>query len=447
MGPEFNMNCISGLGARSLSSALAGKRRWTIFLILIAVAACDVESSESAHTAAASDYDAHYSVKVMPEKSSVEVLLEVRQSRHLLREVTFTPPPDTLSDYSGDGELQVSNGTLRWLPPAQGGKLRWRMQVAHRRGSDGYDAWLGPAWGIFRAEDIIPRAKTRALKGSTSNTTLSLDLPPGWSFVTEYSSISDPIKIVRSDRRFDQPTGWIAVGDIGVRRERIAGVRVAVAGPQGHAVRRMDMLALLNWTLPELVALLPQPLPRLTIVSAGAPMWRGGLSAPASLYVHADRPLISENATSPLMHEVVHTALSIRTSEGADWIAEGLAEYYSLELLKRGGAISARRYGIAIAEQADWARQAKFLCGAASTGATTALAVTVLQALNKEITDKTGGASNLDQLLLRVLESRDSIDVAKLRAFAADIIGAASDVLHIDRLPGCPKMTPGKHGS
>lgn len=441
------MNCISGLRTGLLSSVLAGKRHWTILVALIAVAACDVESSESAVAPAARDYDAHYSVKVIAGQSSVEVMLEIRQSRRQLRELTFTFLPDALSDFSADGELLVENGTLRWSPPATGGKLRWHVQVAHRRGNDGYDAWLGPAWGIFRAEDIIPRAKTRALKGSKSKTTLSLDLPTGWSSVTEYSSISDPIKVTRSDRRFDQPTGWIAVGDIGVRREKIAGVRVAVAGPQGHAVRRMDMLALLNWTLPELVALLPRPLPRLTIVSAGEPMWRGGLSAPASLYVHADRPLISENATSTLMHEVVHTALSIRTDAGTDWIAEGLAEYYSLELLKRGGAISARRYGIAIADQADWARQAKFLCGAASSGATTALAVTVLHALNKEISDKTGSASNLDQLLVRVLESRDSIDVAKLQAFAADIIGAASDVLHIERLPGCPKMTPGKHGS
>lgn len=441
------MNCISGLGARSLSSALAGRRRWAFVLALIAVAACDVESSESADNPIARDYDAHYSVKVIAEQSAVDVVLEIRQSHRLLRELTFTFLPDTLSNYSGDGELQVSHGTLRWLPPAKGGKLRWRVHVAHRRGNDSYDAWLGTAWGIFRAEDIIPRAKTRALKGSTSNTTLSLDLPPGWSSVTEYSSISDPIKIVRPDRRFDEPTGWIAVGDIGVRREKIAGVRVAIAGPQGHAVRRMDMLALLNWTIPELVALLPRPLPRLTIVSAGEPMWRGGLSAPASLYVHADRPLISENGTSPLLHEVVHTALSIRSEDGADWIAEGLAEYYGLELLERGGAISTRRYGIAIAEQAKWANQAKSLCGATSTGATTALAVGVFDALNREIHDKTGGASDLDELLRQVLVSRDPIGVTSLRALAADIIGAPSDVLHIDKLPGCPKMSSGNQSS
>ncbi|MDH3577257.1 MAG: hypothetical protein OEO71_05495 [Gammaproteobacteria bacterium] len=442
------MNCISGSGACSLSSALIGKRRCAFFLALIALTACSVESSESADNTLARDYDAHYSIKVIPDQSIVEVVLEIRQSRRLLRELVFTSLPATMSEFSGDGELQKhQGGALHWLPPAKGGTLRWRADVAHKRGSDGYDAWLGPAWGIFRAEDIIPRAKTRTLKGSTSNTTLAFDLPPGWSSVTEYSHTTDPIKVTRANRRFDEPTGWIAVGDIGVRREKIAGVRVAVAGPQGHAVRRMDMLALLNWTLPELVALLPRPLDRLTIVSAREPMWRGGLSAPASLFLHADRPLISENATSPLMHEIVHTALSIRADKGADWIAEGFAEYYGLELLRRGSAISTRRYKTAMTQQAEWATQANTLCGAASTGATTALAVTVLHALNEEIRDKTGGVSDLDEVLHQALLSREPIDVARLQRMAADIIGSPSDALHIDKLPGCHRMTSGDHSN
>ena len=52
----------------------------------------------------------------------------------------------------------------------------------------------------------------------------------------------------KAERRFDQPTGWIVTGALGVRRERIAGVRVAVAGPVDHNVRRLDTLAMLNWT-------------------------------------------------------------------------------------------------------------------------------------------------------------------------------------------------------
>jgi len=441
------MNCISGPGARSLPPVPRTEHRWGLFFALIAVAACGVETSESADRPAKREYDAHYSLTVDPANSSVDVRLEIRQSQHLLRELRFPVLSDQFEDFQGDGEIQFDDRTLRWLIPTDGGVLHWRARVNHRRGQDAYDAWLGAKWGIFRAEDIIPRARSRSLKGSTSNTSFSIDLPTGWSAVTEYSSRQDPIPVEREDRRFDQPTGWIVLGEIGVRRETIAGIRVAIAGPEGHAVRRLDMLALLNWTLPELVELLPDPPARLTIVSAGEPMWRGGLSAPASLYVHADRPLISENATSTLLHEVLHSALSVRASDGADWIAEGLAEYYSLELLRRGRAISTRRHASAIAEQADWAKQAEGLCGTHSTGATTALAVTVLRELDREIVDKTSGASDLDDLLGQVVEMNTPVDLAAISKIAGAIIGEPSDVLHIDNLPGCSRITAGNQGS
>ena len=72
------------------------------------------------------------------------------------------------------------------------------------------------------------------------------------------------------------------------------------------------MLALLNWNLPELARAVPNLPRRLTVISAGDPMWRGGLSAPQSIFIHAERPLISENGTSTLMHEIMHICMPIR---------------------------------------------------------------------------------------------------------------------------------------
>ncbi len=434
------MNYIS-----STARSMADKRRWTVLLGLIVVTACGVEPSESADGPAILRYEAHYAVEVDPGTATATVTLAIQQPRRLLREMSFPLDDAVIRDISGDGEIRRANGALQWLLPDKGGVLRWQVEVPHQRRDQAYDAWLGAEWGIFRAEDLIPRARTRAVKGASSRTTLSFDLPTGWSLVSEYSGARDPIPINRPDRRFDQPTGWLAVGELGVRRERIAGVRVSIAGPKGHTVRRLDMLALLNWTLPELLSMLPEPLPRLTIVSAGRPMWRGGLSAPASLFVHAELPLISENATSPLLHEVMHTALSTHASKYADWIIEGFAEYYSLELLRRGGAISDRRYAAAIAAQANWSKQAGALCAASSTGPTTALAVTVLHALNEEIVTKTRGANSLDDVLRKVASSPNPIDLATLSGIAAELIGTASDALHIDKLPGCSKIAPTAH--
>jgi hypothetical protein len=200
-------------------------------------------------------------------------------------------------------------------------------------------------------------------------------------------------------------------------------------------MRRMDMLALLNWTLPELIEMLPDALPRLTIFGAGDPMWRGGLSAPASVFLHAERPLISENATSPLLHEVMHVALGVRPRAGYDWIVEGLAEYYGIELLRRGKAITANRADTAMRMQREWAEQAETLCAVSSTAATTALAVSIFSDLDREIADATDGEAGLDDLLPGLVDQ--DVDLAVLAALANDLIGTPPDVLHIDKLPGC----------
>ena len=323
------MNCFSACKIDTYRHALV--------LGLLSLSACGV--SDSADRDNGHEYVAHYTISADPSASTVRIELRVRQPRALLRELSF-PTNETIRDMRGDGQLLEREGQVRWMPPSTGGKLTWNVTVYHERGDDGFDAYLGREWGIFRMEDVIPRARTRTLKGAESVTTMQFDLPAGWSAVSEYPAVQLPIAVDRAGRRFDEPAGWVAVGELGVRRESIAGIHVAIAGPEGHGVRRMDMLALLNWPLPELNAVLPDALPRLTVVSAGQPMWRGGLSAPASLFLHADRPLISENATSALLHEVMHVALGVQARDGFDWIVEGLAEYYSIELLRRGRAIT-----------------------------------------------------------------------------------------------------------
>lgn len=402
------------------------------------MAACGVPTSESADRSTSREYSLHYTLAPDPATSTVLVSLRLQQPRDLVRELSFAVNAN-VSNVGGDGDLHVRDGRARWLPPSDGGLLEWRVLVHNKRGDNSFDALLSTQWGVFRAEDVIPRARTRTLKGALSRTTLSFDLPAGWSAISEYSAAREPIVIDREERRLDEPTGWIAIGDLGVRRETIAGTRVIIAGPQGHNIRRLDMLALLNWTLPELNAMLTDALPRLTIVSAGAPMWRGGLSAPASLFMHADRPLISENGTSSLLHEVLHTALGLRAREGYDWIAEGMAEYYSIELLRRGKAISEKRAVQAFEQQASWGLDAESLCGDHSTGATTALAVTTLRGLAREMSEKSDGAVSLDALLPLIANS--AVDLVSLSRAAEELMGSTPDALHSGKLPGCRTIT------
>ena len=404
-----------------------------LLLAVFVLPACGV--SDSANPDNEREYSAHFTISPEPASSTVRVQLRVRQPSALLRELTF-PADDTVSDVRGDGQLATDSGQVRWMPPPTGGTLSWRITVYNERGDNGFDAYLGRKWGIFRLEDVIPRARTRTLRRAESITTMQFELPKGWSAVTEYSSARTPIAVDRAGRRYDEPAGWVAVGALGVRRETIAGTRVAIAGPEDQGVRRMDMLALLNWTLPELNAVLPDALPRLTVISAGDPMWRGGLSAPASLFLHADRPLISENGTSALLHEVMHVALGFEARDGFDWIVEGLAEYYGIELLRRGRAITPERAETAMQWQAEWGQEATTLCGPVSSGAITARAVTVFAALDRELRDKSD--SSLDQLLPALVDNPANLEA--LSAAAEQVLGSPADALHSESLPGCRKI-------
>jgi hypothetical protein len=151
--------------------------------------------------------------------------------------------------------------------------------------------------------------------------------------------------------------------------------------------------------------------------------------------------MISENATSTLLHEAVHAAMLINTRNGYDWIAEGLAEYYSIELLRRGRAITRKRADFAFERQAEWSAQADTLCTRTSTGPTTALAVTVFKQLNDEMSHKTRGEVTLDSLLPYL--TGDEIDATTLTAAVEQLIDSVPDALHIDKLPGCSSIAPG----
>lgn len=405
---------------------------------LTAAAACSVPAEDSAADTDARSYALDFELEPDPGAAAVKVTMTVSQRAHALREIRFAYDTERFEAFAGDGVLNVEDGTLRWFVPESGGSLSWRVEARRQRESGGYDAWLGPDFGLLRVERLIPRAVTRTLKGAFSRTTMRFDLPDGWSVVSQYRETDGRFVIDNPARRYDEPSGWLVMGRLGVRMDRIAGTRVVVAAPVDNAVRRLDMLAFLNWTLPE-VARLAGPLPpRLTIVSAGDPMWRGGLSASDSFYVHAERPLVSENGSSTLLHEVMHVVLGLRADPGFDWIVEGFAEYYSIRTLARAGGLSPERSDKALEAQATWADDANVLCADPSTGPRTAKAVTVFTALDREIRDATNRERSLDDVLAALLAERQStVNLDALERAVVDVLGGPAASIAPDALPGC----------
>lgn len=342
-------------------------------------------------------YEVRYNAQLLPTQGDAIVTIKIQQTQNIFRRADFAIDPDRMQLLKADGATQVVNDRLHWQPPTGGGELTFKVKIDHQREGKSYDARITDSWALLRADDLFPPARSVTTIGAQSRAWLRIETPKGWSVVTPYGRGSGQwLGLSNPQRRFDRPTGWIVAGDLGVRLDDIAGSKVVVAAPRGQQLRRNDLLALLRWTLPEIVAVFgPLPSP-LTIVGAGDPMWRGGLSAPTSLYIHSSRPLISENATSTLVHEIMHIAMG---SSGDDWLVEGFAEYYALEALFRSGSISQKRYQSAQQQLQTWAQQAHKLPLENSSGAQTALAVTVLMDLNTLVQRSSDDQLSLDDVV------------------------------------------------
>jgi len=370
------------------------------------------------------EYDLRYTVRVIPSQHIAKLQVQLGQGAELVRWIRFRIDPERHYDFSGDGEVVGGADFVEWRPAERGDSLRYTVRVDHLRDSASYDARLAPQWGLFRGDDLVPPARVDTEGLAESRAELRVIAPEGWKVVAPYAPIEgDRYQVVHAGRRFDRPTGWFALGQLGITRERVAGTRLTLAGPRGHGMRRHDMLALLRWTLPALRDVVGELPERLLVVGAGDPMWRGGLSGPASIYIHTDRPLIARDGTSPLLHELIHVVTRLRAGPGGDWIVEGLAELYSVELLLRSKSISRRRYKRILEKLEAKGRKVASLETDASRGAVTARAVSFLHRLDQEIRTASEDARSLDDLLVAVSSAGEPVTTRGFQLAAESLAG------------------------
>lgn len=395
--------------------------RLTLALALFCISALSVAGS----------YDIDYRVRFLTEEKLAEVTLITRPGDGRLISLDFRLSGSRYSGFEGDGEIVASQGRLRWQPPKAGGQLRYRYRIDKKRRNGGYDARITPGWVIVRGDHLVPPATARTTPGADSRARLYFDLPDGWSVDTPWviNKAKTAYVVVNPERRFDRPTGWMIAGDLGVRRDFMDGTtgQISVAAPRGDAFRRNEVLAMVHVAYPEMAAAFGKMPSKLLIIGAGDPMWRGGLSGPRSLYFHSDRPLISENGTSTLFHELVHVITRIQGSH-EHWIAEGIAEYYSLSLLHRSGLISDMRFQRGLDWMRSHGRRVKTLRGVRSHGPVTARAVTLFAELDAEIRQRTGDERSLDDLVQALMKIRRPT-FEQLRDAAEEIIGKPSETL------------------
>lgn len=393
----------------------------------LALAAAAQSAEEEPSETDPPSYTLRYRLAFQPSEDTAKIRIAIDKGR-LLRRMEFTNLASRYSEIEANGDLSVTPEKVIWKLPAEAAWLTMTVKVSHAKRPGVYDARMTNDWAIFRGDDIFPSAATDEVPGAYAVATLEVVLPEGWSSVeTGWPRKSgNTFRIDNPDRLYDRPVGWMIAGDLGTRRSKIGKTRLTVSAPKGAPLRRMEVLTFLNFVWPEVRKAFGKVPRKLLIVGMGDPMWRGGLSASNSLFLHADRPLVSENGTSPLLHELTHMVTRIRgikSERGSDdWIAEGWAEFYSFELLYRAGGMTKGRREAILAKLGAWGEQVKNLRAQESKGPVTARAVVWIDELDREIRRRSSNDASIDDVT-RDLMKIGKVSLADLKASVEALIG------------------------
>lgn len=323
---------------------------------------------------------------------------------------------DRLDRFQGTGTLEPIPGGLRWVPGGPYAHLTYRGHIDHGRGAQQrYDSYAGPDWIVTRARDLFPRIAINCEPGRDagvkSRARLIFRLPNGWRSAAPLTALgANTYQLNEPGKILDRPRGWFALGNIGVDHQEIAGTMVQVARAPGASLPAQEIFRFLDTTLPALKKLLDAAPETVLLVSAPDPMWHGGISGYRSCFIHAARPLRTPDKTSPYLHELFHVLQPYKPAADADWIEEGLAEFYSLELQRRAGLVDTAAYTRALGYFERYGLWNVDLTQQQDNAATNNSAPLVMYALDQRIQHATAGKARLDDVVTRLATRGGEVD-------------------------------------
>ncbi|MFW6753565.1 hypothetical protein ACKUG4_23115 [Pseudomonas glycinae] len=387
----------------------------------------------SAPVWAAKKVDLDYQVRLLPQSDQAEVRLTLAKGE-VVRSLDFDLGDGShYSDFKADGQWQLTPGKPArgvWRPTADKASLTYRVRISHGRKNGSFDTRMTPTWALMRGDELVPPARLDQQDGIELVARLHFELPDGWKSVeTAWPRIGkNKFRIDNPSRLFDRPTGWMLAGHLGSRRTRLGETEVTVASPQGQGMRRMDVLTLLTFVWPQVQAVFPRHPSKLLIVGANDPMWRGSLAARESIYLNTRLPLVSESGSSALVRELAQVFGRINDEQRSDWISEGFAEYYAIELVRRAGGMSDERYQSLQAKLVKDSQKVTTLRGEQISPAQVSKAVLLLQELDGEIRLKTRNKRSLDDVLRGAMHL-GTVDTKEFVQLAESVLGESSKVL------------------
>jgi hypothetical protein len=335
------------------------------------------------------------------------------------------------SGLSATGKLTESadQTEIEWVPGKPYAHLSYVVRVDNLRGKQGrHDSYAASNWIIARARDLFPRIhleyEPRGGRSVKSRARLIFRVPRGWKSVTPHQEVAEhTFALFEANKVLDRPRGWLALGMLQVTRQSVGDTMVILAQAPGSRLDAGDLIQLYEATVPSLQKLLGRVVERTLIVSAGDPMWRGGISGFSSFFIHGDRPLRTPDKTSPHLHEMFHVLQPYRAGTDADWIEEGLAEYYSLELQRRAGLIERPAFQRALEYFERYGLWRVDMTKQHDNAATNNSSPLIMHALDQRIQRATAGGKRLDDVVEALAKSPNVVDTARFKQAVEEVAG------------------------
>ncbi len=336
------------------------------------------------------------------------------------------PADGRLSNVEGSGSVVLAH-EIEWTLRGPFNHLSYDVAIDHRRGGKGrFDSFSGDGWIVTRARDLFPRTSIRTRDGTAARARgrLIFRTPAGWETESSLPRLGPNVFGIDAGAHIlAKPSGWFILGNFASAHQEIAGLMIRIARAAGTGIDPATLFRFLERALPPLQHLLSAEPQSVLIVSAPDPLWHGGLSARGSFFMHASRPLRTPDHTSPFLHELFHVLQTFRFAADADWLTEGLAEYYSIELQRRTGLVSEGDFKRALGLFVKYGAWNLDLTQQKDGAATNNSAPAVLYALDQRIQRATSGQLRLDDVVRRLVAEPGKINTATFERVVEDVSG------------------------
>lgn len=293
-----------------------------------------------------------------------KVIMKLRGADEVL-EVTSILEKQRYKYFQGDGKFTQIGNDIVWIPGKMNATMTYEVDLLNLRKPKVYDSYGKDDWIITRTTDFFPRKNFTFRKAAKSYTLVKFILPEGWQVVSSMTEFEENTFLAReaTDKRYEWPTGWLAIGKIEKESIDFGGVRVEVAYPEAFVrpskskkkknreIRKRNIerfkkhftqaINIYKNVVPRMVTFMPSCPKKFLVIMGESPMWRGGLSGEESLYINRLTPNIADDYSSTLIHEYFHVCQGFKKDKrDAEWFIEGLAEYFSMRLLYESGVTS-----------------------------------------------------------------------------------------------------------